>query len=41
MDTDWYSFGQKEYTLIREVLYEVLTSEVFSGCDVEKFSYLK
>lgn len=41
MDTDWYSFGQNEYALIREVLYEVLTSEVFNGCDAKRFNYLK
>ena len=28
-DTDWYNFSRTEYTLIREVLYSVLISEVF------------
>ena len=29
MDTDWYNFNRKEYTLIREVLCEILISEIF------------
>lgn len=30
-DTDWYNFNRKEYNLIREVLYGVLTSDVFKN----------
>lgn len=41
-DTDWYNFNDDEYNLVKEVLLEILTSDIFSGSRyIEKFDYLK
>lgn len=40
-DTDWHNFNQSEFALIADVLYKVLTSEIFSGSGhIKKFDYL-
>mgnify|MGYP000602843401 CR=1 FL=1 len=41
-DTDWYNFNNTEYNLVKEVLLEILTSDIFSQSSyIEKFNYLK
>ena len=40
LDTDWYNFSRKEYSLIREVLYSVLISEIFEYDNKDIFKFL-
>ena len=40
LDTDWYNFSRKEYSLIREVLYSVLISEIFEYDHKDIFKFL-
>ena len=41
-DTDWYNFNKNEYDLVKEVLYEILASEVFADSSyIKNFNYLK
>jgi hypothetical protein len=40
-DTDWNNFNDSEFKLVSNVLYQVLTSEVFVGSNhFERFAYL-
>ena len=39
-DTDWYNFNRKEYELIREVLFEILRSDLFNNNEFEGFKFL-
>ena len=40
-DTDWNNFNVSEFQLVSDVLFQVLTSEIFVGSNhFEKFSYL-
>ena len=39
-DTDWYNFNQTEYKLIKEVLFEILKSDLFDNVLFDGFGFL-
>jgi hypothetical protein len=40
-DTDWNNFNVSEFQLVSDVLFKVLTSDIFSGSNqLERFAYL-
>ena len=39
-DTDWYNFNETEYKLIKEVLFEILKSDLFNNTIFDGFKFL-